>query len=317
MKALEIEIETNRGITKTVPVNEIDLLSYDGEPTKLNDIRKKISEEDYEDAEATLKTAKVDENKRPEIQADVDFYKALCAARRALGGNGDIAAAGGEMIAFQTKNPNNYHYLEACEVVGDLLVAKGLFPKAEEYYQKLAQAPWEDYKMRAGVGIGRAQLAMGKAATALKTFKDVLSNESVNPQTDMPRQLAKLGEARCLVATGKTEEAVKLAQAAIAKLTPKDVGLTPRPTIPWARPCARRRPSPRTTSPPRTPATRKPCWPSCTSTFLYSGTPETHAEALANLFEVFTELHKSDHAGICRKTLIDRYPLSPWTARVK
>ena len=36
-------------------VNKIESIHYDGEPSSLNDIRKKISEEDYEDAETTLK----------------------------------------------------------------------------------------------------------------------------------------------------------------------------------------------------------------------------------------------------------------------
>ena len=260
---------------------------------------------------------KADENRRPEVLADVEFYKALCAARRALGGNGDIAAAGGEMIAFQTKYPNNYHYLEACEVVGDLLVAKGLFAKAEEYYQKLAQAPWEDYKMRAGVGIGRAQLAAGKAATALKTFEDVLSNESVNDQTDMPRQLAKLGKARCLIATGKTEEAVKLAQAAIAKLSPKDSRLNAEAYNTLGTALRKAAANEAERSKARDALLNRALLAFLHVDVLYNGTPDTHAEALANLVELFTELRKSDHAGICRKTLIERYPLSPWTARVK
>ena len=48
---------------------------------------------------------------------------------------------------------------------------------------------------------------------------------------------------------------------------------------------------------------------------LYSEAPESHAEALANLVELFTELRKPDHAGTCLQTLKTKYPDSPWTAR--
>ena len=73
--------------------------------------------------------------------------------------------------------PDSYHYLEACQIVADLLVADGRFDKAESYYGELAKAPWEDTKMRAAIGTGRALLAQGKAAEALKVFDDVLGHE--------------------------------------------------------------------------------------------------------------------------------------------
>ena len=81
------------------------------------------------------------------------------------------------MIAFTKNYPDSYHYFQACEIVGDLLVANRSFDQAEEYYAKVAKAPWPDYQMRAGVAIGRALLAHGKNSEALDAFEKVLANQ--------------------------------------------------------------------------------------------------------------------------------------------
>ena len=49
---------------------------------------------------------------------------------------------------------------------------------------------------------------------------------------------------------------------------------------------------------------------------LYGEAPDTHAEALANLVELFTELHKPDHAAPACKAQ-DAVPRQPWTAAMK
>ena len=93
------------------------------------------------------------------MQQDVEFYKALCSAKLALGGSMKIVDAGRMVKSFADANPKSYHYLEASETVGDLLVALGQYPQAAEYYARLENAPWPDYKMRAGVASGRALLS--------------------------------------------------------------------------------------------------------------------------------------------------------------
>ena len=81
-------------------------------------------------------------------------------------GAGKIADAGQMMKAFADANPKSYHYFEASEIVGDLLVAIRQYAAATEYYARLEKAPWPDYKMRAGVASGRALLAQGKTDEA-------------------------------------------------------------------------------------------------------------------------------------------------------
>ena len=80
----------------------------------------------YAEALAALKKIEKTPD-RQEMQQDIEFYKALCAAKLAMAGSMKIADAGRMMKAFADANPKSYHYFEASEVVGDLLVAIGSY----------------------------------------------------------------------------------------------------------------------------------------------------------------------------------------------
>ena len=143
MTALEVTIELpGEGGIEKLPVNELESISYDDDPHQLTTARARLAKGEYAEAQLSLKDLSP-EDKRPDIAADIEFFKALCAARLALGGSGAIVDAGRKMAAFAKKYPDSYHYLEACQLVADLLVADGRFDKAESYYDELAKAPWK------------------------------------------------------------------------------------------------------------------------------------------------------------------------------
>jgi hypothetical protein len=95
----------------------------------------------YADAAALLERVKYDGD-RIEIRQDIEFYRAFCSAQLALAGKEEIANAGRMMKSFVDANSNNYHYFEASEIVGDLLVAIHQYDQAADYYNRLAKAPW-------------------------------------------------------------------------------------------------------------------------------------------------------------------------------
>ena len=304
--ALEVQLEV-KGLhnapatTKTVPVNEIKMISYDDDPRALTRAREHISKEEYEEAETSLKDLKP-ADKRAEVATDIEFYKALCAAKEALGGSGAVADATASMEAFAKNHSSSYHYLEACELAGKLLVADRKYAQAEPYYAELAKAPWEDYKMRAGIGAGRAKLAQGKTAEALKAFDEVLGNASTDDQAESQRVVAKLGKARCLAATNKTDEAIKIAQDIIDKSdADKNNDLLAEAYNTMG------------TSLHKAGRTKEAMLAFLHVNVLYNSSPDLHAEALANLVNLFNELHKPDHAGTCLNKLRQNYPNSPWT----
>ncbi len=166
--ATPVTVEIEQGANKPpkeIPVNQIQTIYYEREPSDLKTAKTHVLAGRYAEALAAIERIKTDSS-RPEIQQDIEFYKALCAAKMALAGGGKISEAGRLMKTFADANGKSYHYFEASEVVGDLLVAVHQYALAADYYGRLDKAPWPDYKMRAGVAAGRALLAQGKIAEA-------------------------------------------------------------------------------------------------------------------------------------------------------
>ncbi len=123
MSALEVTIEKS-SVRTPVAVNEIVSITWDGEPATVGSARAAMAAGRYEDALESIQKVKTDELKRLEVLQEVEFIEALASARLALAGNGDGGGAESLMLAFGKKYSQNYHYLEACEYLGDLLVLR-------------------------------------------------------------------------------------------------------------------------------------------------------------------------------------------------
>jgi tetratricopeptide (TPR) repeat protein len=214
MTKTEVVIETTGG-ARTIPVNQIQSISWDGEPATLKNVRMAMQVSQYEDVIAALDRIKMDTITRAEIRQDIEFYRAAAAAYLALRGTGSIDEAGKLVANFALNNPNNYHYWEATKLVADLLVAKGAVDKAVEYYGQLAQAPWPEFKAQAGTAVGWAYLGSGKVDEADKAFSDVIGLQISGDDT--PKVLATIGKARCLAEKGQTEQAVAMIQEVLKR----------------------------------------------------------------------------------------------------
>ena len=204
-------------IRSEVPVNEIEMVIFTEDPPDLKNAKRLIQDQlDYKTALEVLEKIKKENITRRESGQDVEFFKALCKARLAIAGEGDVRKAGQEMHTFVRNNATSYHYFEAYEIVGDTLAAGGNAKAAIQYgYAKLKDAPWPATKLRADLLIARAHLSTGNAKEALPLFEKVLAAGGSEPQ----KHAATLGKARCLAATGKAGAAqgAKLVEGVIAK----------------------------------------------------------------------------------------------------
>jgi tetratricopeptide (TPR) repeat protein len=303
--AVTLELSGVASQPKEVPVNKIVALLFDDDPNALRAARTHVLGGRYEEALAALEKLTVPPNTRKEIVEDIDFYRAFCRGQLALGGNGEIAAAGTELATFIRKHSSSYHWLQANEVVGDLLVSSGAFDKAETYYRRVAGAPWPDYTMRAGVAMGRAFLAQGKAAEADKAFSDVLAVNATGELADNQRAVATIGKARVESLEKKYEEAIATLEAVIAKADPQQVDLLAQAynAMGTAQRSAGR--------------PKEALLAFLRVELLYPNAAEAHAEALYNLAELWDEVHKPDRAVRARQTLQQQYKNSPWAKKVK
>lgn len=299
MTATEVSVKSLNK-TSAVAVNQIAAITFDGAPNSLNLARLSVQNGRYEDALKTLEKIKPEEMSRDYVRQEVDFYKALCAARLALAGSGEIQAAGKLMNDFVKANPRNYRWLEANELVGDLLVANKSYGAAADYYGKLAAAPWPDYRMKAQTAVAQVKLAEGKVQEAEKIFDEVLATDAAGKDAETQKLFARIGKARCLAEAKKTDEAQKMLQEIILASDPEDGSLMSRAYNALGT------------------TLRKAGKPNDALLaflhvdVLYFSSPEEHAEALANLAELWNEVHKPERAIQARQTLRERYGNSRW-----
>lgn len=301
----EIAIETTRGESRQIPVNEIVQIVFEDEPTALSAGRKQCNDGDYQQAKETLEKLNTAEMKRPDMVAEVQFLKANAATQLALAGEGEIKEAGRLLVDFVTNHDSSYRYLQACELLGNLLVANNSFDKATIYYQKLAEAPWADYKMRAGIAVGRTLLAQGKTAEAAKAFDEVAANPAADEMAEQQRLTAKVGKARCLVAASKADQAIAMLDDIIAKIDADNDDLHAMAYT--AQGIALRKAG----------KAKEAMLAFLHVDLLYPTSPELHAESLFNLVELFGEMHNEHHARRMRETLKDSYPKSRWTQQLR
>jgi tetratricopeptide (TPR) repeat protein len=298
------EIVLKVGTTrKKLAVNEIDSVLFDGEPNELAQAR--IAVHAGRDRDAVSMLAKIDASKidRPEILQDIEFYRAMAAAHLALAGTGSKADAGKKLFAFEKLHRTSFHYFEACEALGDLLAALNKFAEAESFYNKVAAAPWPEYKARAGVLVGRALLGQRQFDRASEKFDEVLAIEADDKKVEGHKLAAQLGKAAALAGSGKADEAIRLTENILAKADPENQELYARAYNVLGN-----------------------CYLAAGKKkdallaflhvdLLYSRFADLHAESLANLATLWAEVDKTDRAGQARAMLKEKYPTSAWAQK--
>jgi tetratricopeptide (TPR) repeat protein len=294
MSPTEVTV-TQGGDAKKVPVNQIASITFEEDTALVRRARESAEKGNYEEALRALENVKTDDIQRAEILQDVEFYTALASAKLALRGELEIPEAGKRMAAFVSSYPQNYHYLEACEAVGDLLAALGQFARAREYYERVGKAPWPEYKLRAALSMGQILMAEEKPGEAMKFFQHVLDANAEGEDAASRRSVALLGKARCLAESGKMEDAIKAAEAVIAKADPEDTDLLGRAYLVLG--VAQRKAG----------RAQNALYAFLHVDTMYSGNRDVHAESLANLVQVFTELKNEGRAKETRAMLKDQY----------
>ena len=208
MTATVINFQPQRTGPNVIQANEVTRIVFENSPESLTNAQKDILAPKYQDAIDRLRKERP-EAYRKEVAEEINYCRAYCAAQLALSGNDDLNQAATQMKTFIANSPANFHYLKACELMGDICVALGQFAEAEKCYDKLTEAPWPDYKIRAQVALGRSYLSQNNAALATAAFDEALNNDAPGELADVQRMAARIGKARCMVLAGKTDEALR------------------------------------------------------------------------------------------------------------
>lgn len=304
MNPRELSLERTGGKVEQIPVNEVQYVRFDGEPPQMNLVRNAVLNGRYEEALRDLEkvTAEAASIKREELKQDIEFYRAYTAAHLALGGTGEIATAGRQLLEFAQKYPNNYRFYESSQMLGDLLAAIGRYDDALAQYAHVGEAPWPDYKMRAAVARGRAYAKQDKYREAEQEYAAAteIAKNATGPLVDAQRASATLGLAECQAKNGKVEEAIHLVNEIIAAADPEMAELHARAynTLGSCYLAADRN--------------KEALLAFLHVDVLYFTVPQAHAESLHHLAQLWQTVGKSDRAAAAKETLQQRYANSPW-----
>jgi len=299
VSALAVKVEHNNQV-REMPANQIEYVSYEGEPNVLKTARSNVSTGRYEDALAALADLDTSSIKRPEIVQDVEFYKAYCLAQIALVGNGDIAEAGSKMFAFVKAHPSSFHHFEAQLLVGDLAMALGNASAAASAYKLVGQnAPWPDYKARAAVALGRTHLAQKQVDEASAAFQAALEIQDSSEPVQRAKLAATLGRARCLAATGQIDQASTMIEDVIKQADPEDSRLLAEAYN--ALGAAYRSAG----------KSKEALLAFLHVDLIYFSSAREHIEALYNLVELWNERQMPERSAEAARTLRERYKRSP------
>ncbi len=301
------EVTFDKGAAGSVPisVNEIKSLVFEGEPTELTQARANAGNGAFAKALALLEKIDMSQVKRDFVKQDIEYYKAYCASRMALSGAGEISDAGKQLNAFVRGNPDSYHFLEASETMGDLLMAAGKYDFAEKQYAEVAKAPWPVYKMRAAVSLGRSLQAQGKHAEAIQQFDAILAMPDDGPDAQAQKLSATLGKAVSLAETSKGDDAVKIIQKVIQDADPQQKELHARAYNALGN-CYE-----------KSKQTKEALFAFLRVDVVYSNVPEAHAEALAHLVSLWKAVGNEEQSREARETLLQKHGNSKWAKQVQ
>jgi len=302
MSAQEVRIDQKPQII-SVPVNEIKMITYDGEPRELTNARLAVLESRFQDAIDEIDKIEQPDQMEAVMLQDRQFYRAYALAQLAIGGSGSLGEAYTAMKAFSDTNTGNYHYYTAMEANGDLLVAARQYADAEKAYMVVATSPWPDYKMRSALSIGQAKLQQNQIDEAMRMFQVVMSSNVEGAEADQLKLSARLGRAVCGAKQGQPAIAVTEINRIIGLASAEDIALQARAynALGNAHLAAGR--------------DKDALLAFLHVDVLYPGSPDAHAEALYNLQVLWNQFKQKERAARANNTLRVNYANSPWTAK--
>jgi tetratricopeptide (TPR) repeat protein len=288
------------GVESTIPAEEIESVTFAGEPAELNSARNALAAGRVKDAAAAL--AKIDQSsvRRDEVLADVEFYTALAKARLALAGNGDPAETAGDVRNFMAKRNKSFHIPEAIETLGDLLSAAGQHAAARGEYAKLAKAKSPYYELKSAMLVGRTYQSAGDHANAQAEFAKVLSSSEDGPQIAPLKLAATLDGSVSQAAVGQVNEATAAIGEIIAKASPEDAKLLARAYNALGD-CYLQSKDP-----------RGALFAFLHVDLLYNQDAEAHAKALHELVPLWKNVGRDSRSQETAQKLAEKYPGSRW-----
>lgn len=301
-----VDVENSEGQTQSIGIETIREVQFGAEPQSAKNARSMLLRGRGADARDEVAKIGADElaDAEPLVLAEVDYVTAAAAGRAALDAGGDVGGAAKAVGDYLKKHAKSHHFFEMQELAGDLAARAGRPAEALAAYEQLTAGP-SALKVRAAAAKAGLLLGQGKVEEALKEYEAAVALAGADKATQPQRRTAELGRAKCLALAGKHDAAVAAVQQIIDAADPEEKELLSRAyTVLGA---AYRGMGGRE---------QDALIQYLTIDLVYNTLPETHAEALFNLAELWAKGGRQDRAREAQQNLKEVYPASPWAAKL-
>ena len=239
------------------------------------------------------------------MQQDADFYKAMSAARISLrGGKVTMDQAATLLRQFMQSHPNSFHTYEVMDMFGDLAIATGRFDAAETQFAKTAACSWPEISFNGTLKAGKAQLYSGKYDEAIASFKATERDDNGEAYAVQAKLVARCLRAQALGLSGKTAGGMENANSIIKNENSKNIDLFAHAYNALGTCYAKENKN------------KEAIRAFLHTDLLFTIEPDSHAQALYNLVELWAATERPDRAARARQKLTERYRNTFWAAKL-
>lgn len=302
----DVEIEDENGDLKRVPLDKIVEVQFSDEPAKLASARSFLMRGRSGDALGELESVLDSELEGVPalVLAEMEFAKAAATGQMAVESGDGVSAADAVVTAFLAKHPRSHHFFEMQQLLGDLRAKARNFPAAMQAFDALSKGPVA-FKIRASSGKGQVLVDEGKFAEAVREYDAALAVSAGDEASLMRKREAALGKARALSRLGRHDDAIKLAKATIDEADPEDRSLLSRAYVVLGSLYRAMEGK-----------DQDALIAYLTVDLVYNTVPDSHAEALYYLSELWGKAREEQRARQSGQILRDAYPQSGWAKKL-
>ena len=243
---------------------------------------------------------------RDMLTHEIDFYRAAASVKLAMqGGKISIAQAAREMDAFIKKYPNSYHLYPAMDMFGALAMASGRFDAATAQFEKTSAGPWPSLSFYGKLNSGKAKLYSGNYDAAIAAFKATEADPSAEGYAIQAKLIAQCLRAQALALAGQTKEGKELVMQIIENESSKNIELFAHANNALGV-CFNEEQQ-----------TKEAIRAFLKTDLLFTLDPDSHAQALYHLVNLWANSERPDRAASARQKLTQRYRNTYWASKLK
>lgn len=300
----EVVIKPKTKDAETVAANEIARIRFDNEPLGL-DLARTHEEKGALNTAIEAYTKALGDPKASDanLKLDIEYMIVRSFARQALGSPSKRDEAIKKLDTFRKAHPDNFRYYEAIDFLAQVQMAKGDYDSAKTTFTEMENAPWSDYKMAAKIGNARVQFNQGQFGPALESFNAVVAMPGNSAAETSRKHEALLGKATCLQKQSQFEEAIKVLDEVIEKVSPEDKRVQAESYLRLGD-CYQ-----------NTNKQKEAVFAYLHVDVLYGQETNAHAEALYHLSKLWATVGQAGRATLAAETLQRDYPDSDWAKK--